>query len=69
MIVSEVFYITAILAVLSNRGVMYHVITNAGTSIFDNYDELPLLAKNFLDKHSADTVPISDTVIATYLRV
>lgn len=65
---SEVFYITAILAVISPLGLSYHVITNAGTSIFQNYDELPLIAKRFIDKYQVNAVPVSDYVTGIYIN-
>lgn len=65
----EVFYITAILSVVSPVGLSYHVVTNAGTSIFYNYDELPIMAKRFIDKYGSSAYPVADGVIAIYTNV
>lgn len=45
----EVFYINAIVcACTQHSDVRYYVCTNAGVSIYDLYDRLPKMAKEFL---------------------
>lgn len=69
MIVHDVFYIAAIIAVSGNYAgtpvVTYHVITNAGTSIYTPAlgDKLPGLVIDFMSNHDAYILPgVSPTV-------
>lgn len=66
---SEVFYITAMIAILNPKGLSYHVITNAGTSFFDSYEDLPILCKRWLDKYGGTVYILGDGVTAIYKNV
>lgn len=65
---NEIFYVTAVLAVYSPSGLRYHVITNAGTSIFPRYDDLPLLARKFIDKYGNSPCQVADGIIGIYIN-
>lgn len=66
---AEVFYIAAMIAIRTPYGLKFHVITNGGTSIFDGYDELPILCKRFLDKYGGNAYTLGDGVVAVYTNV
>lgn len=47
----DVFYIAAVTIVQAPCGCAYYVHTNAGTSMYMHYDELPRLAQIYITKN------------------
>lgn len=60
-----VFYISAITIAHQGHANIYYVHTNAGTSMYYSFDDLPRLAQNFIEKNArfaSDETPYTTVI-------